>query len=266
MVRPLARMGFTLVELLIVISVMAVLIGMLLPAINAVRESARTTKCLNNLRQITLATFAYTNDNDNHLPMAVSGYDAESRGYEGQTLGSKIAPYLDAQDANSGWSVPSSKIFICPDSPIIGIVQTGSGLLYDYGGGNTSPTSSYEGAFYYQYAMNTSAQATAITGLENYREMTKTPWQFCSNRNAPVAGFAGLQGQSWHHNFRRPTAFLDGHARALNTPVYINGGGNAQSAPINNQSLLLGPYSSYELVTGTGSPAHAPGDFAISEY
>ena len=60
--------------------------------------------------------------------------------------------------------------------------------------------------------------------------MAQTPWQFCSNRNAGVDGFAGLQGHSWPRHFRRPTAFLDSHVRALKSPVYING--DAQSAPI----------------------------------
>jgi prepilin-type N-terminal cleavage/methylation domain-containing protein/prepilin-type processing-associated H-X9-DG protein len=68
-VRPCPLRGFTLIELLVVISIIAVLAGMLLPAISAVRTAAWTSRCVNNQKQLFLATEAYANDNDGLWPI-----------------------------------------------------------------------------------------------------------------------------------------------------------------------------------------------------
>src|SRR5437667_1209392 len=73
--RPRWR-GFTLVELLVVIGIIAVLISILLPTLGKARKAARTTVCLSNLRQMGTAWVMYLSDSKGHLPHSFWHQDA----------------------------------------------------------------------------------------------------------------------------------------------------------------------------------------------
>ncbi|MCC7476669.1 MAG: DUF1559 domain-containing protein [Pirellulales bacterium] len=125
--RPLR--GFTLVELLVVIAIIGTLVALLLPAIQAARESARYAQCKNNLKQIGLATLNFDNTQKSFPPARL-----RSRGYESYICETtqpswlvRIMPYLEESNLASQWSLYESfeshpsdvrelipSVYICP--------------------------------------------------------------------------------------------------------------------------------------------------------
>ena len=92
--------GFTLVELLVVIAVIGILVGMLLPAVQAVRESARRTACQSKLKQISAAILVYENTH-NHFPPGRIGCDGT--GGEMNAQNCPLDPPLEDQTGASGF-------------------------------------------------------------------------------------------------------------------------------------------------------------------
>src|SRR5690242_5635666 len=87
------RRGFTLIELLVVIAIIAILIGLLLPAVQKVREAANRAKCFNNLKQLGLACHSF-HDVNKKLPPAATG-TVNSYTIKYSTLHVYILPFIE---------------------------------------------------------------------------------------------------------------------------------------------------------------------------
>jgi len=122
----------TLVELLVVIAVIAILIGILLPAVQSAREAARRLQCFNNLKQLGLALSSYETAYSAHPPsMVLSGVGTSPNWVGGWGINARILPFLEQDavyntinlylslDSPANATAPATVVssFLCPSDP-----------------------------------------------------------------------------------------------------------------------------------------------------
>ena len=159
--------GFTLIELLVVIAIIAILIGLLLPAVQKVREAAARMRCSNSLKQIGLAMHSFQSVTNTFPPgtMAKTRFSytwdpVTTGGYEWPYFLHFLLPYLEQDnfhkslngnkfDIQNPWSAPAAWPAAAKDKPltVFQCPSDGQGGALKDGGGLLIPSSNYLGIF-----------------------------------------------------------------------------------------------------------------------
>jgi prepilin-type N-terminal cleavage/methylation domain-containing protein/prepilin-type processing-associated H-X9-DG protein len=189
--------AFTLIELLVVIAILAILAALLLPALAQAREKARATRCLSQMRQISLAVRLYADDHEDEFPRSQHSAAAHRQ----KAWGRAVAPFLGSPDA--AWTNLFDGVYRCPTHRL-------AGARWSYGLN-----------VYFELAP---ASDDYVGSPETWRKVSSVPRPSATILNAEVPGEVDhIMPHFWvslsdagdvdarRHNGRAHYSFVDGH-------------------------------------------------------
>jgi prepilin-type N-terminal cleavage/methylation domain-containing protein/prepilin-type processing-associated H-X9-DG protein len=231
---PRSRRGFTLIELLVVIAIIAILIGLLLPAVQKVREAAARMKCSNNLKQVGLALHNYHDVNQKFPPGQFNPYTAEINPWNRSCWVQPTLPFLEQANLYANYEAAKTSTYgsllatkketlvpplVCPSDPASPKTDTIDGNVTIVGttekqglhtnvvvcSGNTSWTSPALANTTYLNATNLNGlfyiqSKTRITDATDGSSNTLMLSEIVIVRDTSVNDLRGRYNNSWYGN------------------------------------------------------------------
>ena len=222
-----SAVNFTLIELLVVIAIIAILAGMLLPALNSAREKAKAIAGLNNLKQVGYAVTLYAGDNNDIVQMALRSAAKVNTVY---LSGALVMGWVDwLPDNRKAGYLPSYKPLVCPSGASDPLYPP-SPETYDQAAAVTTLYAvSYAGGYYETFKMlssqNTGAMVKTNNSSTGYKMVLKSAKQpsslpvFTEARNAEKKPYyywsqSGSNLLDFRHSNQLHILWADGHVNA----------------------------------------------------